>query len=139
VNLGVVRDIAIVVLALESIVIGIVLVLMLWQVRSLTKLLQDQLKPMLDAMRETVGTVKGTTSLVSQTIVTPAVKIGGFFAGVRRALQVMLSFQPRRTDGGTEHGPGPSETPFALGGQDPTGEHQSLDVGERSGPRGRDG
>ena len=101
-DLAVVRDIAIVVLALESIVIGIVLALLLWQVRSLTMLLQEQIKPMLDSMRETVGTVKGTTSLVSETIVTPAVKIGGFFAGARRALQVMLSFRPPR--GGTDAG-----------------------------------
>jgi len=93
VNLALVRDIAIVVLALESIIIGVVLVLMLWQVRSLTKLLQEQIKPMLDSMRETVGTVKGTTSLVSETIVNPAVQIGGFFAGARRALQVMLSLK----------------------------------------------
>lgn len=116
-NLTLVRDIAIVVLALESIVIGVVLVLMLWQVRSLTRLLQEQLKPMLDSMRETVGTVKGTTSLVSETIVTPAVKIGGFFAGARRALEVMLSFHPR------------SGAPFAPVGKDPTGEHQSPDSG----------
>jgi hypothetical protein len=126
-NLALVRDIAIVVLALESIVIGIVLVLMLWQVRSLTILLQEQLKPMLDAMRETVGTVKGTTSLVSETIVTPAVKIGGFFAGARRALQVMLALQPQ------------SGTEFDRGGQDPSGEHQPPDGGETSHASGQNG
>ena len=93
-NLTMVRDIAIVVLALESIIVGVVLVLLLWQVRNLTRLVQEQIKPMLDSMRETVGTVKGTTSLVSETIVTPAVKISGFFTGARRALQVMLSLQP---------------------------------------------
>ena len=94
-NLALVRDIAIVVLALESIIIGIVLVVLLWQLRSLTKLLQEQVKPMLDSMRETVGTVKGTTALVSETIVTPAVKISGFLAGARRAVEVMLSLKPR--------------------------------------------
>jgi hypothetical protein len=123
VNLALVRDVAIIVLAVESVVIGIVLVLMLWQVRSLTRLLQDQLKPMLDSMRETVGTVKGTTSLVSETIVTPAVKIGGFFAGARRALQVMLSLKPRQTDGGAEYEPRRA-TPSGSGGQGPTGEDQ---------------
>lgn len=123
-NLTIVRDIAIVVLALESIVVGVVLVLLLWQVRSLTKLLQEQIKPMLDSMRETVGTVKGTTSLVSETIVTPAVKIGGFFAGARRALQVMLSLQPG------EDGPA-----FAPGGKSPTEEHQPPDGGGQPGDK----
>ncbi|MBC7262191.1 MAG: hypothetical protein H5T63_09265, partial [Chloroflexi bacterium] len=64
-TLAVVRDIAIIILALESIIIGIVLTVLLWQVRSLTRLLEQEIKPMLDSMRETIGTVKGTTSLVS--------------------------------------------------------------------------
>jgi hypothetical protein len=89
-----VRDIAIIVLAFESIVVGILLMLLLWQVRSLTRLLQEEIKPMLDNMQETVGTVKGTTSLVSQTIVSPAVKLGGFAAGLRRAVEVMLAKEP---------------------------------------------
>jgi hypothetical protein len=93
-----VRDIAIIVLAIESIVIGILLILLLWQLRSLTILLQEQIKPMLDSMQETIGTVKGTTSLVSETIVSPAIKIGGYAAGLRRALQVMRRAEPSSSD-----------------------------------------
>ena len=115
-NLTIVRDIAIVFLALESIVVGVVLVLLLWQVRNLTRLVQEQIKPMLDSMRETVGTVKGTASLVSETIVTPAVKISGFFAGARRALQVMLSLR--------SPGDGPAMFPEST---DPAQEHQPPD------------
>jgi amino acid permease len=93
-----VRDLAIIILAIESIVIGVLLILLLWQLRSLTVLLQEQIKPMLDSMQETIGTVKGTTSLVSETIVSPAIKISGFAAGVRRALQVMLRAEPPSTE-----------------------------------------
>jgi hypothetical protein len=93
-----VRDIAIIVVAIESIVIGILLILLLWQLRSLTILLQEQIKPMLDSMQETIGTVKGTTSLVSETIVSPAIKIGGYAAGLRRALQVMRRAEPSSSD-----------------------------------------
>ncbi len=88
-----VRDIAIIILAIESIVVGVLLILLLWQLRSLTRLLQEEIKPVLDSMQETIGTVKGTTSLVSETIVSPAVKIGGFAAGLRRALEVMLTIK----------------------------------------------
>lgn len=84
------RDIAIIVLAIESIVVGVLLILLLWELRSLTRLLQEEIKPMLDSMQETIGTVKGTTSLVSETIVSPAVRIGGFAAGLRRTLEVLL-------------------------------------------------
>jgi hypothetical protein len=89
-TLAAVRDIAIIALAIESLVIGVLLILLLWQMRNLTILVQEQIKPMLDSMQETIGTVKGTTSLVSDTIVSPAIKISGFATGVRRALQVML-------------------------------------------------
>jgi hypothetical protein len=88
-----VRDIAIIVLAVESIIIGVLLILLLWQVRGLTRLLQEQIKPMLDSMQETIGRIKGTTTLVSETIVSPAVKISGFTTGVRRALEVMLKIK----------------------------------------------
>lgn len=90
-TLPTVRDIAIIILAVESIVIGVLLILLLWQLRSLTVLLQEQIKPMLDSMQETIGTVKGTTSLVSETIVSPAIRISGMVAGLRRAVEVMLN------------------------------------------------
>lgn len=90
-TLPAVRDIAIIILAVESIVIGVLLILLLWQLRSLTVLLQEQIKPMLDSMQETIGTVKGTTSLVSETIVSPAIRISGVVAGLRRAVEVMLN------------------------------------------------
>jgi hypothetical protein len=102
-QIAVVRDIAIVVLAFESIVIGVVLALLLWQVRSLTRLLQQEVKPILDSARETVGTVKGTTNLVSRTIVQPAVKIGSLAAGVRRAWEVILDLKPRPQDSSTSN------------------------------------
>jgi hypothetical protein len=89
-----VRDVAIIVLAIESIVVGILLMLLLWQMRSLTRLLEEEIQPMLDNMQETIGRVKGTTSLVSETIVSPAVRLGGFAAGLRRALEVMLATEP---------------------------------------------
>jgi len=90
-----VRDIAIIVLAIESIVVGILLSLLLWQMRNLTRLLEEEIKPMLDNVQETIGTVRGTTSLVSQTIVSPAVKLAGFAAGVRRAVETVLTSERR--------------------------------------------
>jgi hypothetical protein len=89
-TLSTARDIAIIALALESLVVGVLLILLLWQLRRLSGLLEEQVKPMLQSLQETVGTLRGTTSLVSETIVTPAIRIGGFASGVRRALQVLL-------------------------------------------------
>lgn len=94
-GIAAVRDVAIVVLAVESIVIGVVLALLLWQVRSLTRLLQDEVRPILDDARETAGTVRGTTRLVSETLVTPAVRISSFVSGVRRTAELVLGLGTR--------------------------------------------
>ena len=87
--LAAIRDIAIIVLAVESFVIGLALIILLLQIRSLMRLLQEEIRPMLKSARQTVGRVKGTTTLVSNTVVGPAVKIGQFSAGLRRALTVL--------------------------------------------------
>jgi len=98
-GIAIVRDVAIIVLAVESIVIGIILALLLWQVRSLMRLLQDEVKPILDDARETAGTVKGTTKLVSETLVTPAVRISSFVSGVRRTAELVLGLGTRSKTG----------------------------------------
>jgi hypothetical protein len=98
-GIAAVRDVAIIVLAVESIIIGIILALLLWQVRSLTRLLQDEVKPILDDVRETTGTVKGTTRIVSETVVTPAVRISSFVTGVRRTAELFLGLGTRSKNG----------------------------------------
>jgi len=95
-ELAAVRDVAIIVLALESFVIGVVLILLLWRMRDLTRLLQDEIVPILDSAKKTIGTVESTTSLLSETIVTPAIKFSGFAAGLRRVLEVMLAHKQRQ-------------------------------------------
>ncbi len=84
-----VRDLAIVLLALESLIIGIVLIVLVLQVISLTRLLRDEIKPILDSADETVRTVRGTTTFVSDTFVTPMVRVSSFASGVSQALRIL--------------------------------------------------
>lgn len=90
------RDIAIIILAVESIIIGGLLIYLIFQVRSLIRLLREEVKPILDSTRETVGTVRGTTTLLSETVVHPVVEVAGYLAGVRQVLRVLSG---RRQDG----------------------------------------
>jgi hypothetical protein len=69
-----IRDVAIIVLAVESIVIGILLAFLSLQVYLLVRLIRDEIKPMLDSTNETVNTVRGTTVFVSETVVSPVIK-----------------------------------------------------------------
>lgn len=84
-----VRDLAIVLLALESLIIGAVLILLVLEVRSLARLLRDEIKPILDSADETVRTVRGTTTFVSDNVVTPMVRVSSFVSGVSQALRIL--------------------------------------------------
>jgi hypothetical protein len=84
-----VRDLAIILLALESFVIGIVLIVLIWEIRNLAKLLRDEIKPILDSADETVRTVRGTTTFVSDTFVHPMIRVSGFASGILQALRIL--------------------------------------------------
>jgi hypothetical protein len=80
------RDVAIVFVAFETMIIGILLIVLMLQVQSLVVLLRDEIKPMLEAVNETLATVRGTTQFVSQNVVDPVMKWSGYLAGLRRVL-----------------------------------------------------
>jgi hypothetical protein len=84
---GVLRDVAIIFVAFETLIVGVLLIILMLQVQSLVVLLRDEIKPMLEAANETLATVRGTTQFVSQNVVTPVVKWSGYLAGLRRILQ----------------------------------------------------
>jgi hypothetical protein len=89
----VVRDVAVIILALESIIIGVVLVILALQVRSLVNLLQHEIKPILNSANETMGTVRGTTFLVSKGLVSPAINIISYGAAARRVFKIIFRGQ----------------------------------------------
>ena len=85
-NIALIRDVVIIFLAFESILIGLVLVLLVIQLARLTALLQDEIKPILDSTHETVSTLKGTTKFLSSNLVDPVMKASSSYAAVREAL-----------------------------------------------------
>ena len=88
-----IRDIAIIVLALESIVIGVLLVILTFQVWQLVRLLRDEVKPILESTQETVGTVRGTANFLGNHLINPVVRVAGYASGVRQAVRTMAGFR----------------------------------------------
>lgn len=88
-----VRDIFIIFLALESLVIGIVLVILVLQITSLMNLLQNEVKPILQSTTETINTLKGTTQFISQNLVEPVIKVNSYTAGIRRLIGLLNVFK----------------------------------------------
>lgn len=80
-----IRDIFIIFLALESLIIGLTLVLLLVQLARLTALLQNEIKPILDSTNETLSTLKGTTTFLSDNLVQPVMKANSTISALRQA------------------------------------------------------
>jgi|YNPNPStandDraft_1061719.scaffolds.fasta_scaffold20928_2 hypothetical protein len=92
---GTIRDVAIIVLAIESILIGVLLAVLVIQVIRLVRLLRQEVLPILNSTQETVSTVRGTATFVSDHLVQPVVKVASYSAGVRQALNALLRFRHR--------------------------------------------
>lgn len=84
-----IRDVAIILLAVETIVVQVILILLLLEIKSLSKMLRDNITPILQSADETVRTVRGTSVFVSDTVVSPVVRVSAFAAGVTEALRVI--------------------------------------------------
>ena len=94
----VVRDIFIIALGLMSCLSGIVLILLLIAVIRLVNMLEFELKPILIKTNETLGTIRGTTTFVSENVVRPMTTASSYMAGVRRGVATLFG-DPRRNLG----------------------------------------
>jgi hypothetical protein len=84
-----VRDLAIILLAIESLVVGVMLIVLVLEIRSLAKFLREEIKPILDSADEAARTVRGTTTFMSETFVTPMVRASSFVSGIAQALRIL--------------------------------------------------
>ena len=84
-----IRDIFIIVVALESLVIGVALVVLIVQVASLINLLQNEVRPILKATNDTVNNLRGTAEFLGENVVEPVIKLNGYLAGLYRMLELM--------------------------------------------------
>ncbi|MCU0520525.1 MAG: hypothetical protein MUF84_07535 [Anaerolineae bacterium] len=107
----IVRDIAIVLVAVETFLIGLAMILLLFQIQVLIQVLRDEIQPLLHAVNDTASTVRGTTEFVSHNMVTPIIKLAGFSSAVGQVLSNVLGVakatRPRkvkRSDTGTKGG-----------------------------------
>ena len=84
-----IRDIFIIVVALESLVIGVALIVLVIQLASLINLLQNEVKPILKATTDTVNNLRGTAEFLGENAVEPIIKLNGYLAGLYRMLELM--------------------------------------------------
>jgi hypothetical protein len=96
---AVLRDVFIIVLALVTIIIGLFLVILIFQLQSLIALLRDEIKPILESANETASTVRGTTTFVSDAVVTPVIQAASYVAAVRQTVKTLVGDGRKSGDG----------------------------------------
>lgn len=79
-----VRDIFIIFMAFESLIIGVALIVLVIQFASLINLLQNEVQPILRSTSDTVNTLRGTTEFLSENLVEPVIKLNSYLAGLRK-------------------------------------------------------
>jgi len=84
-----IRDVFIIVVALESLVIGVALIVLITQLASLINLLQNEVRPILKATTDTVNNLRGTAEFLGESVVEPVIKLNGYLAGLQRMLELM--------------------------------------------------
>lgn len=84
-----IRDIFIIFMALESLLIGAALVILIIQLSSLINLLNNEIKPILDATNETIATLRGTSQFLSENLVEPVVKLNSYLAGLQKMFEMI--------------------------------------------------
>jgi hypothetical protein len=84
-----IRDVFIIVVALESLVIGVALIVLIVQLASLINLLQNEVRPILTATSETVNNLRGTAEFLGENMVEPVIKLNGYLAGMSRVIELM--------------------------------------------------
>jgi predicted tellurium resistance membrane protein TerC len=84
-----IRDIFIIFLAIESLLIGLTLVVLMIQLAKLLNLLQNEIRPIVESTNETVSNLRGTTTFLSDNLVEPVIKANEFTAGFRQLIAVI--------------------------------------------------
>ncbi len=86
---GQIRDIFIIVMAMEFLVIGVALIILIIQIAILTNLMQNEVRPILTSTQDTVNTLKGTVRFLSNNVSEPVIKLNEYLAGFKKLLDIL--------------------------------------------------
>lgn len=85
-----VRDVMIIILAMQSCIFGIAALVLLVIVIRLVNMLEFEIRPILEKTNETLGTVQGTTAFVGENVVKPTIRAKSHIAGIRKGLKTLF-------------------------------------------------
>jgi hypothetical protein len=84
-----IRDIMIIFMAFEMMILGVAMVILMVQLATLINLLQNDLKPIIDATSETANTLRGTAIFLSNNLSEPVIKLNEYASGLYRFMELL--------------------------------------------------
>ncbi len=90
-----IRDVMIILLAVEGLLIGVALLVLVVQMGLLLYVLHEEIRPILRDFQEAAHTLKGTSEFVSEHVARPVIRAKGYVAMVK-ALRDVLRWRSRR-------------------------------------------
>ena len=90
-----IRDIMIIVMALEFMFLGTALLVLIVQLATLINLLQNEIIPIVESTSETANTLRGTTVFLSENLTEPVIKLNEYLAGITK-LASLIGLSRRR-------------------------------------------
>jgi hypothetical protein len=85
------RDLLIIFLAFENMVLTALIAIMIWQIYRLSRLIYTEVLPILRDTQDTVSTVRGTTTFMSENLAQPVIRNTGRVARYQRTVQVLMA------------------------------------------------
>ena len=84
-----IRDIVIIIMALEFMFLGVALLVLIVQLATLINLLQNEIIPIVESTNETANTLRGTTLFLSENLTEPVIKLNQYLAGLIRLTELI--------------------------------------------------
>jgi hypothetical protein len=84
---AVVRDMLIILIALQGLVMGVALIIVVLQAAKLLNVLQNEIDPIVDGARDTVNTARGTVQFMSKHVTDPVIKTYSTVATAREFMK----------------------------------------------------
>lgn len=84
-----IRDIMIIIMALEFMFLGMAMLVLIVQLATLINLLQNEIIPIVESSNETVNTLRGTAVFLSDNVTEPVIKLNQYLAGLMRLAELI--------------------------------------------------
>lgn len=81
-----IRDIFIIFLSLEFLVLGLAMMILIVQLATLINLLQNEIKPIIESTNETANTLRGTATFLSENLAEPVITLNEYLSAFRQLL-----------------------------------------------------